>query len=90
MTLLVKLSIKVVYMHLETTLKAKILKKRTGEPITRLRSRKAGHYFVSLPGTIAIVRDGQVEWYTIGVQEIINFVKKVLSNGHTFLRECCG
>lgn len=70
--------------------KAKILKKRTGEPITRLRSRKAGHYFVSLPGTIAIVRDGQVEWYTIGVQEIINFVKKVLSNGHTFLRECCG
>ena len=31
MTLLVKLSIKVVYMHLETTLKAKILKKYSSQ-----------------------------------------------------------
>ncbi len=69
--------------------RAKILKKRTGESITRLRSRKARHYFVSTPGTIAIVRDGEIEWYTLGNEEIAKFLKMVLSKGHAFLEECC-
>jgi len=47
--------------------RARMLKKRTGEPITRLRSRGARHYFVSTPGTIAVVRDSEVEWYAVGV-----------------------
>lgn len=68
--------------------RAKILKKRTGESITRLRSRKARHYFVSTPGTIAIVRDGEIEWYTLGNEEIAKFLKMVLSKRHAFLEEC--
>jgi len=68
---------------------AKLLKKRTGEPITRLRSRKARNYFVSTPGTLAVARDGAVEWYTLGNGEIIRFLNMVLGNGHAFLEERC-
>ena len=70
--------------------RAKILKKRTGELITRLRSRKARHYFVSTPGTIAVVRDGDIEWYTLGDEEIAKFLMMVLSKGYALLEECCG
>jgi len=69
--------------------RAKVLKKRTSEPITRLRSRRARHYFVSLPGTIAIVRDEKVEWNTLGDKEITQFLKVVLDKGNAFLEECC-
>lgn len=69
---------------------ARVLKKRTGHPITKLRSRKARHYFVSIPGTIAIVRDEEIEWYTLGVEEIAKFLKMVLSKGYAFLEECSG
>jgi hypothetical protein len=47
--------------------RAKILKKRTGKSIRELRSR-SGHYFVSIPGTIAIIKNGLVEWWTLGVR----------------------
>jgi hypothetical protein len=68
--------------------RAKILKKRTGKPITKeLRSRRARHYFVSTPGTIAVVRDGKVEWYAVGDREIIEFLKMVLIKGHALLEE---
>jgi hypothetical protein len=70
--------------------RAKILKKRTGELITRLRSRKARHYFVSTPGTIAVFRDGDIEWYTLGDEEIAKFLRMVLSKGYALLEECCG
>ena len=69
--------------------RAKVLKKRTGEPITRLRSRRARHYFVSLPGTITIIRDDEIEWYTLGDGEITKFLKAVLSKGYAFLEGCC-
>ena len=70
--------------------RAKILKKRTGKPITKeLRSRKGRHYFVSTPGTIAAVRDGKVEWYAVGDREIIEFLKMVLIKGHALLEERC-
>ncbi|MFZ6016831.1 MAG: hypothetical protein ACOYU0_04300 [Nitrospirota bacterium] len=58
--------------------KAKMLKKRTGKPITQLRSHR-GHYFVSLPGTITIIRDENIEWYTLGDEEITRFLKAVLN-----------
>ncbi len=69
--------------------RAKVLKKRTGEPITQLRSRRVRHYFVSLPGTIAIIRDKEIEWYTLGNEEITKFLKAVLSKGYAYLEECC-
>ena len=69
--------------------RAKVLKKRTGEPITQMRSRKARHYFISLPGTIAIIRDKEIEWYTLGDEEITKFLKAVLSKGYAYLEECC-
>jgi hypothetical protein len=69
--------------------RAKVLKKRTGEPITRLRSRRARHYFVSLPGTIAIIRDEKIEWYTLGNKKITMFLKTAQDKGYAFLEECC-
>ena len=70
--------------------RAKILKKRTGKPITKeLRSRRARHYVVSIPGTIAVVRDGKVEWYAVGNREIIEFLKMILIKGHALLEERC-
>ena len=69
--------------------RAKVLKKRTGKPITQLRSRRARHYFVSIPGTIAVVRDGKVEWYAVGDTEIIEFLEMVLIKGHVLLEERC-
>ena len=70
--------------------RAKILKERTGKPLTKqLRSRKARHYYVSTPGTIAVVRDGKVEWYAVGDREIIEFLKMVLIKGHAHLDERC-
>ena len=68
--------------------RAKLLKKRTHESITRLRSRK-GRYFVSRPGTIAIVRNDKIEWYTLGVEEIIEFLKDVFDKGYAFLEKLC-
>ena len=68
--------------------KAKLLRRNTGKPITKLRSRRARHYFVSNPGTIAIIRDGEIEWWTLGNEGITEFLKRALSNGHSFLEEC--
>jgi len=70
--------------------RARILKRRTGEAITRLRSHKAGHYFVSRPGTIAVLGDdGQVEWYTLGDRGIAEFLRAVLHKGYASLEERC-
>ncbi len=67
--------------------RAKVLKNRTGEPITGLRSRRAGHYFVSTPGTIAIVSDDGVEWYALGNEAISQFLRAVLARGYALLEE---
>ena len=68
---------------------AKVLKKRTGESITQLRSRKGRNYFISLPGTIAIIRNEGVEWYTLGDEEIIKSLNAVLDNGSILLEKYC-
>lgn len=69
--------------------RAKILKKRIGIPITKLRARGgAGRYYVSLPGTIAVINNGIVEWWTLEDSEIVKFLKTVLLNGTTFLEKC--
>jgi len=70
--------------------RAKILKKRTGKPITKLRGAGGErHYYVSIPGTIAIVRNAQVEWWTLTDSEITEFLNKVLSEGQVFLERLC-
>jgi flagellar motor switch protein FliM len=69
--------------------RAKVLKERTCEPITRLRSRKARHYFISLPGTITIIGNEGIEWYTLGDEQITKFLNAVLGKGYAFLEECC-
>lgn len=70
--------------------RARILKKRTGKPITKLRGAGGErHYYVSIPGTIAIVRNGQVEWWTFTDSEITEFLNRVLSEGQVFLEKLC-
>ena len=68
---------------------AKVLKKRTGESITRLRSRKGRNYFISLPGTIAIIRNEEVEWYTLGDDEIKKILNAILDKGSILLEKYC-
>lgn len=43
---------------------AKILKEKLGRPITKLRSNKARGYYLSLPGTLAIIdENNNIIWY---------------------------
>jgi hypothetical protein len=63
---------------------ARTLKRRTGESITVLRSR-SGRYFVSTPGTLALLRDNAVEWFTIGKEETLEFLQQVLGDGHSVI-----
>jgi hypothetical protein len=69
--------------------RAKILKKRTGKSIRELRSR-SGHYFVSIPGTIAIIKNGLVEWWTLGDEDVIAFLKEVLKGGREHILKLIG
>lgn len=70
--------------------RAKILKKRTGESITKLRGAGGKHqYYISNPGTIAIIKDYRVEWWAYTISEIFNFLNRVLSQGQGFLEELC-
>ncbi len=60
--------------------RAKTLKRRTGEPITGLRSR-SGRYYVSIPGTLSVVRNGAVEWFCMGKPDILDALDAVLKDG---------
>lgn len=70
--------------------RAKILKKRTGKSVFKaLRSKRARNYFVSIPGTLAVFRDDHVEWYTIMPEEILSFLRNVITEGENFLQRAC-
>ena len=70
--------------------RAKILKKRTGKSVFKeLRSKRARNYFVSIPGTITVFRNDIVEWYTIMPEEILDFLKNIISQGEVFLQSIC-
>ncbi len=69
--------------------KAKILKYRTGHPITVLRSRKARNYFVSTPGTVAISSPEGVEWYAIDEKKIFEFLRDVELRGQHVIDDRC-
>ena len=55
---------------------AKTLKKSTGKRITDLRSAKNRNYYVSMPGTIGLLKNGQMIWWT----HIENAIKVSLRN----------
>jgi len=69
--------------------RAGLLKRRTGRSIRELRSR-SGHYFVSVPGTIAVIKNGLVEWWTLGNEDIIAFLKEVLKGGREYILKLIG
>ena len=70
--------------------RAKILKKRTRESITKLRGAGGKHrYYISNPGTIAIIKDYQVKRWTYTISDIVNFLNQVLSQGQGFLEGLC-
>ena len=71
--------------------RAGILRKRTGESIRKeLRGGKGKRrYYISIPGTMTVVRDREIKWYALGDEEIAKFLKVVLSDGYVFLEECC-
>lgn len=66
---------------------ARLLKKRTGSTrgVRNLRGRRSGKYYVSVPGTIAIVTDNTVQWYTLGASDILKFLREVFDNGERSL-----
>jgi hypothetical protein len=69
--------------------RAKLLRRRTGRSIREMRS-KSGHYFVSVPGTIAVIKNGLVEWWTLGNEDIIAFLKEVLKEGGEYILKLIG
>lgn len=60
--------------------RARILKRRTGESITRLRSH-SGNYFVAIPGTLTVVRDGLIEWFAYVPSDIHDALEAILKDG---------
>lgn len=69
--------------------KAKILKKRTGHPIDKLRSRKAHNYFVSRPATLTIIGEAGIEWYSNEEQEIMGLFRDAIDIGIKALQNRC-
>ena len=61
--------------------RAKALKKTTGVSITNLRSRRSGHYFVSMPETIGLMKDGQMAWWLHIEKNIKEFLRNLLLTG---------
>jgi hypothetical protein len=69
--------------------RAGLLKRRTGRSIGELRSR-SGHCFVSVLGTIAVIKNGLVEWWTLGDEDVIAFLKEVLKGGREHIIKLMG
>ena len=61
--------------------RARVLKRATGRKITELRSGKHGNYYVSMPGTIALVEDGQMIWWAHTEKDIKEFLQNLLLSG---------
>jgi hypothetical protein len=60
---------------------AKALKRTTGKSITALRSAKHGNYYVSMPGTIALIDKGQMTWWTHTEKDIKEFLQNLFLTG---------
>jgi hypothetical protein len=62
--------------------RAKPLKKVTGVSITKLRSARRRNYYVSIPGTIALLKDGQMVWWIHIEKNIKEFLQNLLLTGN--------
>ena len=67
-----------------------VLKERIGKPITKLRSRKGRHYFVFIPGTIALFINDKLKYWEFATEEGIRFLKEVLKDGEWKIKEILG
>ncbi len=67
--------------------RSRILRRRVGEPITKLRSRRARHYFVSVPGTIAIFRGENLEYWELATEEGKELLREILADGERRIDE---
>ena len=61
--------------------RARALKKATGRRITELRSAKHGNYYVSRPGTIALIHERRMTWWTQTENRIKEFLENLLISG---------
>ena len=61
--------------------RARVLKRATGRRITELRSAKHGNYYVSIPGTIALIDNCQMTWWTHTEKDIKEFLQNLLLSG---------
>lgn len=61
--------------------RAKALKKATGVSITKLRSAKHRNYYLSIPGTVALMKNGQMVWWIQAENNIKEFLRNLLSSG---------
>lgn len=61
--------------------RAKVLKKATGKSITNLRSAKHRNYYVSTPGTIALMKNDQMVWWTHIENDIKESLRDILRTG---------
>ena len=59
---------------------SKMLKRATGKRITELRSQ-SGNYCVSLPGTVGLLKNAQMVWWTLTQRDIKEFLQNVLLTG---------
>ena len=59
---------------------SKMLKRATGKSITELRSQ-SGNYCVSLPGTVGLLKNGQMVWWILTQRDIKEFLRNLLLTG---------
>ncbi len=73
----------------------RLLRQRVGQSIRRALRSRSGGYFVA--GTIAIIENSQVEWFTYGTEferydpnnRELAFLKALLERGHPLLESLC-
>ena len=61
--------------------RTRVLKERLGKSITKLRSKRAGHYFVSIPGTIGIFKDERLEYWEFVTGEGVRLLQEISAKG---------
>jgi len=59
----------------------KALTKTTGLSVTKLRSARRGRYYVSMPGTIGLLKNVQMVWWTLTKENIMVSLQKILATG---------
>ncbi len=69
--------------------RARVLSRRTGQSMVQLKLRGSGRHPSPLPDGLAITRGGTIEWFALGSQDIVDFLKDALKEGYGCLEERC-